>query len=43
MTVDESHTITSRIEGRIQTLWPGTLVTIHVEPIGTEPPPGSGL
>ena len=43
MTVEESHSVTDRIEGRIQRLWPGTLVTIHVEPIGTEPPPGAGL
>ena len=43
MTVEESHGVTDRIEGRIQRLWPGTLVTIHVEPIGTEPPPGAGL
>jgi cation diffusion facilitator family transporter len=43
MSLEESHAVTERIEGRIQRLWPGTLVTMHVEPIGTEPPQGAGL
>lgn len=38
MSVDESHALTERIDAKIEALWPGTVVTAHVEPIGTEPP-----
>jgi cation diffusion facilitator family transporter len=43
MTVDESHALNDRIEARIEALWPGSVVIVHVEPVGTEPPPGTGL
>lgn len=43
MTVEESHDIAVRIEARIETLWPGSVVTVHVEPIGAEPPADPGL
>ncbi len=32
MRLDESHAITERIQARIERLWPGTVVTIHVDP-----------
>ena len=32
LTVAEAHVITDRIEGRIQSRWPGSAVTIHIEP-----------
>jgi cation diffusion facilitator family transporter len=43
MTVAESHVITDRIEAEIEALWPGSVVTAHVEPIGTEPSNDPGL
>jgi cation diffusion facilitator family transporter len=43
MTVDNAHAVTDRIEAQIEALWPGTIVTVHVEPIGTGPPKGPGL
>ena len=43
MTVDEAHGVSDRIEARIEALWPGSIVTVHVEPIGTVPPGGAGL
>jgi cation diffusion facilitator family transporter len=32
MTVEASHAIADRIEARIGTLWPRTVVTVHIEP-----------
>jgi cation diffusion facilitator family transporter len=32
MTMADAHLITDRIEDRIEALWPGTVVTIHMEP-----------
>ena len=32
MRLDQSHAITERIQASIQQLWPGTIVTIHVDP-----------
>ncbi|HEX5370799.1 MAG TPA: cation diffusion facilitator family transporter [Dehalococcoidia bacterium] len=32
MRLDESHAVTDRIQARIEKLWPGTIVTIHVDP-----------
>jgi len=43
MTVDDSHALSDRIEARIEALWPGTVVTVHVEPTGTEPASDPGL
>ena len=43
MTVEDSHAIAVRIEARIEALWPGSVVTIHVEPTGTEPAAKPGL
>ena len=43
MTVDESHAVSERIEARIESLWPGSVVTVHVEPTGTESPEDAGL
>jgi cation diffusion facilitator family transporter len=43
MTVDTSHALTDRIEARIEALWPGSIVTVHVEPIGTGPSENPGL
>jgi cation diffusion facilitator family transporter len=43
MTVDDSHARADRIEARIETLWPGTVVTVHIEPTGTEPASNPGL
>jgi divalent metal cation (Fe/Co/Zn/Cd) transporter len=43
MTVDDAHVLTDRIEARIEALWPGSIVTVHVEPIGTEPSATPGL
>jgi cation diffusion facilitator family transporter len=43
MTVEASHAITDRIEAEIEALWPGSIVTAHVEPVGSEPADGAGL
>ena len=43
MTVDDSHAVSERIEARIEALWPGSVVTVHVEPIGTDPSEDAGL
>lgn len=43
MTVDDAHALTDRIEARIEALWPGSIVTVHVEPIGTGPSATPGL
>lgn len=43
MTVDDAHVLTDRIEARIEALWPGSIVTVHVEPIGTGPAATPGL
>jgi cation diffusion facilitator family transporter len=43
MSVTDSHALTERIDAEIEALWPGTIVTAHVEPIGTEPPGNPGL
>lgn len=43
MTVDDAHVLTDRIEARIEALWPGSIVTVHVEPIGTGPSATPGL
>jgi cation diffusion facilitator family transporter len=43
MTVEDSHDIAVRIEARIEALWPGSVITIHVEPTGTEPAAKPGL
>ena len=32
MTMGAAHEITDRIEHRVEALWPGTIVTIHMEP-----------
>lgn len=32
MSLGESHAITDRIEARIEKRWPGTIVTVHVDP-----------
>jgi cation diffusion facilitator family transporter len=32
MTVDESHAIADRVEARLDRLYPGSVVTIHIEP-----------
>jgi cation diffusion facilitator family transporter len=37
MTVLESHSIINEVEDRIESLWPGTVVTVHAEP-QSEPP-----
>jgi cation diffusion facilitator family transporter len=42
MTVDESHAIADRVESRLEALYPGSAVTIHVEP-DTETPKNAGL
>lgn len=34
MTVEASHAIADRLEAKIATLWPQTVVTVHVEPQG---------
>jgi len=43
MTVDAAHVLTDRIEARIEALWPGSIVTVHVEPIVTGPSATPGL
>jgi cation diffusion facilitator family transporter len=43
MTLEDSHAISDRIEARIEALWPGSVVTVHVEPTGTEPATNAGL
>jgi cation diffusion facilitator family transporter len=43
MTVEDSHDIAIRIEARIEAFWPGSVITIHVEPTGTEPTVKPGL
>ena len=43
MTVDDSHAVSVRIEARIEAIWPGSVVTVHVEPIGTGPSGDAGL
>ncbi len=43
MTVDDSHAVTERIEARIEAMWPGSVVMVHVEPIGTGPTADAGL
>ena len=43
MTVEDSHAIAVRIEARIEAHWPGSAITIHVEPTGTEPAAKPGL
>ena len=42
MTVDASHAIADRVEARLEALYPGSVVTIHVEP-DTETPEIAGL
>jgi cation diffusion facilitator family transporter len=32
MSLTEAHDVADRVEGRIEALWPGTVVTIHAEP-----------
>jgi len=36
MTVEESHSISDRIEARIGEMWPNTVITVHVEPSTAE-------
>jgi cation diffusion facilitator family transporter len=43
MTVADSHDVAIKIEARIEALWPGSVVTVHVEPTGTEPATNAGL
>ena len=43
MTVEDSHALADSIEARIEALWPGTVVTVHIEPSGTEPASNPGL
>jgi cation diffusion facilitator family transporter len=43
MTVEQSHAVSDRIEARIEAIWPGSVVTVHVEPIGTVPVRDPGL
>ena len=42
MTVEESHAIADRVEARLAALYPGSVVTIHIEP-DTEAPENAGL
>ena len=43
MTVEDSHDVAVRIEARIEMMWPGSVVTVHIEPTGTQPPATPGL
>jgi cation diffusion facilitator family transporter len=43
MSVEAAHEVSDRIEARIEAMWPGSVVTVHVEPIGTGPPREAGL
>ncbi len=43
MTVEESHAVSNRIEARIESMWPGSVVTVHVEPSSQSHPDDPGL